>query len=361
MEDSGYSVPCHGCGADLRFAPGMQSLECPYCGSVQAIAESEQPIEELDFQAFLERAEEQAEIIEVLTVTCRSCNAETTLEDNVTASLCPFCGTALVAQAESKRLIQPRSILPFAVDKPQANRALKQWIGGRWFAPGKLKKYAREHGVDGVYIPYWTYDCGTTTRYAGQRGEYYYETKNFTTNNAQGKAVTRTQKVKRTKWRPAAGTVSNHFDDILVVASTAAPLRHVEALTPWDLENLVAFDKAYLTGFRVESYSVDLPQGFSAAQGKMQPLIRRSVERDIGGDTQRVGSMDTRYADITFKHTLLPIWICAYRFRNQVFRVLINARTGEVQGERPWSWAKIFFTIVFFAVMILILLNLGEQ
>jgi len=37
----------------------------------------------------------------------------------------------------------------------------------------------------------------------------------------------------------------------------------------------------------------------------------------------------------------LPIWISAYRYKEKVYRFLVNARTGEVQGERPWSWAKI--------------------
>ena len=41
---------------------------------------------------------------------------------------------------------------------------------------------------------------------------------------------------------------------------------------------------------------------------------------------------------------LLPEWISAYRYRNRSFRFLVNARTGEVQGERPWSWMKIAST-----------------
>ena len=49
---------------------------------------------------------------------------------------------------------------------------------------------------------------------------------------------------------------------------------------------------------------------------------------------------------VTFKHTLLPIWISAYRYREKTYRFLVNARTGEVQGERPWSWIKILLLVV---------------
>lgn len=361
MEDNVQNIHCDSCGADLRFAPGVQSLECPYCGNQVDIAASDQVIEELDFRSFLETAEAQSESLEVITVTCRTCNAETTLDDNVTASLCPFCGTALVAQAHSKKIIQPQSILPFSIDQRRADHLLKSWINGLWFAPTKLKKYARRHGLDGVYTPYWTYDCASTGRYRGQRGEHYYVNVPYTTTNAQGKVVSGTRRVQKTRWYPAAGTVRNHFDDVVVVASHSLPKHYVDALTPWDLENLVPFDKAYLTGFRVESYGVGLQEGFVDAQQKMEPTIRRTVERDIGGDVQRIQSLDVDYADITFKHTLLPLWICAYRFRNEAFRVLINARTGEVQGERPWSWAKIVFTVLAILLVILVLLLVFDQ
>jgi hypothetical protein len=56
--------------------------------------------------------------------------------------------------------------------------------------------------------------------------------------------------------------------------------------------------------------------------------------------------MDVSYSDITFKHILLPVWISAYRFKDKVYRFLVNARTGEVQGERPWSWIKITLAAV---------------
>jgi len=63
--------------------------------------------------------------------------------------------------------------------------------------------------------------------------------------------------------------------------------------------------------------------------------------RDIGGDEQRVSRINTIYSSIFFLHLLLPVWIGAYRFQGQIYHVAINARTGEVQGERPYSAWKI--------------------
>jgi len=84
----------------------------------------------------------------------------------------------------------------------------------------------------------------------------------------------------------------------------------------------------------------------------MDKTIRQLILKDIGGDEQRIHSTNTSYADITFKHLLLPIWISAYNFNNKVYRFLVNARTGEVQGERPWSWIKItLFVLMILAIV----------
>ena len=103
----------------------------------------------------------------------------------------------------------------------------------------------------------------------------------------------------------------------------------------------MAYSDEYLSGFRAESYQVELEQGFGQARELMVPTIEETIEEDIGGDHQRIHGMRSRYDNITFKHILLPVWISAYRYQNKAFRFLVNARTGEVQGERPWSWFKI--------------------
>jgi hypothetical protein len=84
----------------------------------------------------------------------------------------------------------------------------------------------------------------------------------------------------------------------------------------------------------------------------MASPIEQSIRRDIGGDEQRIHSVDTDYYNVTFKHILLPLWICAYRYQDRVYRILINGCTGEVAGERPWSWIKItLFVLLILAII----------
>src|SRR5699024_8521908 len=81
-------------------------------------------------------------------------------------------------------------------------------------------------------------------------------------------------------------------------------------------------------------------------QRVMEGVLSDEVRADIGGDEQRITSMRSRFSDITFKHVLLPVWLASYRFRDRVFQVAINGRTGEVSGERPYSAIKIAIAVV---------------
>jgi DNA-directed RNA polymerase subunit RPC12/RpoP len=337
---------CNQCGAKVNFAPGTSSLKCPYCSFEIQIAQSDAQVAELDYQAYLDKAGGEKESSEAQRVKCDKCGAETTMPPESAAGICPFCGANMVFTGKLSRQIKPEALLSFKIAQKEAFESFRRWIRKLWFAPGDLKKYAEAEGkLAGVYVPYWTYDSDTTTVYQGERGDHYYTTENYTVEE-NGRTVTRSRQVQHTRWTPAAGTVFNSFDDVLILASKSLPKKYADSLEPWDLPNLVPYADEYLSGFRAESYQISLPEGFEAAKGVMAGAIYNTIRQDIGGDEQRIHSTQTQYGAITFKHILLPVWLSAYRFRDKVFRILINARTGEVQGERPFSGWKIAGAIV---------------
>jgi len=354
MSDTTDKFPCSSCGADLEFKPGTNSLTCPYCGAMNEIGGGDSTvIEEKDFQSVLEKLRSQeasGETVDTIITKCDTCGAEVNLGENRTGGECVFCGSNIVAQGKSVKALKPESLLPFKISKQEAADRFRQWLSRRWFAPGKLKKFARPDGLKGLYTPYWTYDAGTVTDYTGQRGDYYYTTETYT-QTVDGKQVTKTRQVRHTRWTPARGTVSNEFDDVLVHAASGMEEDRVQQLEPWDLENLVPWNSSYLSGFQVESYSVDLEEGLSRAKERMRPVIESAIRRDIGGDTQQIHHMNTAYSRIKFKHVLLPVWISSYRFRDKVYQFLVNARTGEVQGSRPYSAGKIILLVAVLLVL----------
>jgi DNA-directed RNA polymerase subunit RPC12/RpoP len=347
-----HRFPCAQCGASLEYAPGAEVLRCNHCGHENVIVATHAPIAEQDFRQTLRELTNSVATRESIAIHCESCGASYSFDAATHAGECPFCGSPVVAKTEQHRELPPQALLPFQITRDQARSTFRQWLGSLWFAPGKLKDYARNDArLTGMYVPYWTYDADTATNYQGERGDNYQVRETYQAIE-NGKTVMRTRTVTKIRWRPASGRVSRFFDDVLVLASRSLPREITERLEPWDLANLTPYQEAYLSGFRSEMYQVELETGFERAREIMAITICRDIERDIGGDHQRIHAMDTRYGEIRFKHILLPIWMSVFRFRDKIYRFVVNGRTGEVQGERPYSPWKIAFAILLAALVI---------
>jgi hypothetical protein len=93
----------------------------------------------------------------------------------------------------------------------------------------------------------------------------------------------------------------------------------------------------------------------------MDVTIRRTIAADIGGDHQRIDSASTQYHGVTFKHILLPVWLSAYRYADTTYHFFVNARTGEVRGERPYSPWKIFFAILLALVIAAVIFLIAQS
>jgi hypothetical protein len=167
-----------------------------------------------------------------------------------------------------------------------------------------------------------------------------------------GRRVMQTKMVQKVRWRPVRGRVQRHFDDVLVLASSALPSWMTDRLEPWDLHDLRPYAPDYIAGFQAEAYQVPLLDGFSTANQKMRQVIQGDVMADIGGDLQRVDRMEIRHERPTFKHVLLPVWLGAFRFGGKSYRLCVNGRTGAVQGERPYSAWKIAFLVLLVALLL---------
>jgi DNA-directed RNA polymerase subunit RPC12/RpoP len=360
---------CPGCGADLVFEPVGGCLVCPYCGRREQIEVKYGEVGERDFEEHLEYLRARPERLSsvaagALEVKCDRCGATVIFTPPEVAGECDFCGGKIVAQPRSADpLIAPEGVLPFGVNAEQAADAVRRWVGGLWFAPNALKRLASHQPVGGVYIPFWTYDAHASTSYTGQRGEYYYETQHYTTTDAQGRQQTHTRQVRHTRWHPAEGMVARWFDDILIPATKSLPPARLHALEPWDLPALRAYEPAYLSGYKAQRYQVDLPEGFGLAKQLSAPVIERDVRADIGGDEQQIDGLSTHYSAITFKHLLLPVYVGAYHFNQKIYQVVVNGRTGEVQGERPYSVWKILLLVLFIliALGVVVLLFGGSE
>ncbi|CAO5158210.1 Zinc ribbon domain-containing protein [Frankia sp. AiPs1] len=334
------TYPCGGCGARLEFAPGETALRCPYCGFRQEIAAPARQIREIAYSDLGTLPRKPVGSIGAYVFVCQRCAART--ETNETASVCQFCAAPLVIDPAASGQIVPEGVLPFGLDRGAVRTAVRGWTSSRWFAPKALKKVTETESMKSTYLPHWTYDARTESDYTGQRGEHYWVTETYT----DGDGNRQTRQVQRTRWYSAHGQVTRAFDDVLVPGSTVLPGKQLDDLAPWPLPQAVAYQPEFLAGHFALRYDVEPEAGFTEARDRMAPVITEDCRRDIGGDVQQVTSVDTRHHDVTFKLMLLPVWIATYIYAGRSWQILVNGRTGEVHGERPWSKAKIALAVL---------------
>jgi predicted RNA-binding Zn-ribbon protein involved in translation (DUF1610 family) len=333
--------PCDACGADLSFSIGAQQLKCPHCGHEKELSVQAGGVVEQDFQAMLAKVRENRAVSQVndKEVTCGSCGANVVFAGELTSLDCAYCATPIqrgdVHQAKTR--VPVDGVLPFMVKKDKASERLKTWVKSRWFAPGDWKKRGVSGQFSGVYLPYWTYDSATSNFYQGERGDAYYVEVGSGDNK---------RRERRIRWSSASGSFQRFFDDVMVAAVKRLSEKYLSALEPWPFDKLLPFNHDVMAGYLAQTYDRDLEEGFGIAKGKMDAAIRAEVKKRIGGDEQRIHVVNTNFDGITYKHLLLPVWLLGYKYGGKIFQVMINACTGEVQGERPWSKWKIALAVL---------------
>ena len=343
--------PCANCGANVEFAPGTTVLKCPYCGAETQLAPTGRQIQEHSYAQFAGLPRKPIATLAPHVFTCKGCGAVT--ESDKISDRCQFCGAPLVADVGAGDMVLPEAVLPFGVDRPALRDALKGWTSSRWFAPNGLKKVTAAESSHSTYLPHWTYDARTVSNYWGERGEHYWETETYTEDGE-----TKTRQVQRTRWWPASGTVARDFDDVLITGTTRVAPKHLDKLEPWPLPESEPYRPEYLAGHETLRYDVEPESGLDTAKSRMAPVIEQDCREDIGGDEQRVRQVDTQYGDVTFKLMLLPVWIACYLHAGKTYNILVNGRTGEVVGERPYSAAKIAAAVAAALVLITVIVLL---
>ncbi|MCI4668440.1 MAG: zinc ribbon domain-containing protein [Bacteroidia bacterium] len=336
---------CPNCGSSsIRFDIEAQGLLCGHCGyTKQLIPESDEVKEHpLHLEGALMQRSEGLEM-EVKVFHCKSCGSETSHPEDQVKLTCAFCGSENVNKtATETRVIKPTGLIPFKITKKLAISAYKNWLGKGLFTPNKLKERARIKNIRGVYLPFWTFDAFTHSKWTAQSGYYYYETESYT--DSQGNRQTR--QVQKVRWVPSSGTFDHFFDDVSVLASHGLSNSMVSQILPYQVEEANNFDNNYLMGWETELYQKDIKEGYRLADKIMDERLYQLCSGEVPGDTHRFLRVDTHKEGLTFKHMLYPVWVAAYTYKEKVFQFILNGQTGKVSGKKPKAAWKIILAIL---------------
>ncbi|MBF9224121.1 primosomal protein N' (replication factor Y) - superfamily II helicase [Hymenobacter ruricola] len=339
-------APCPGCGSQLAFQADTQQLGCGHCGATQALTFSRNRLVENRLDGLLVNHElNPALLTEQQLFSCPSCGARTRVAADQPTLSCGFCGSrAINPEAQRTRLIEPAGVLPFRLSRTAATDRFRGWIGTSWLAPNDLAKAANLDNLHGIYLPFWTFDAQAHSDWDGERGDYYYVTVSST--DGKGRSVTRQE--RRTRWTYRNGVHDCFYDDVLTLASRSLThqQKHVDEVLNYDLQQVVDYDARVLLGWEAEVYAIDLAEGLDLARATVREREEAACSKLLGGDTQRGLRVDTTFSEESFKHLLLPLWLCAYTYRGKLYHFLVNGQTGKVSGSRPLSFWKVLLLVL---------------
>ena len=346
--DINKSYRCNSCGGIMEFDAKSQSLKCPNCGQTVEIENNPNQVVEHKLDA---HAKNRIKVEDKTSTSmeCEGCGAIVEVDATSTATSCPYCGSHYVLAKKQIESIVPDGVIPFRIHKHDVEVIFREWIKKRYLAPNVLKTLYQKDKVQGIYMPYWTFDANARASYSAMGGIDYQEEYEDEKGNRQTRI--------KTRWYPTSGYVGESFDDVLVRASDKLSQRLLSSVEPYNTLNTASYSPDYMSGYSAEVYTIDLTNAHIDAKNKMENELFRLAESDVLRQYNRVRNMrlTASFSDETYKYIYLPVYATAYTYKNKQYHVLINGETGNIKGEYPKSVAKILCIIISVLIIVFII------
>jgi hypothetical protein len=265
---------------------------------------------------------------------CQSCGAAMSYDASAQSLRCPFCGSIDMKPQPDHNVLTPRSVAPFRLKREEAVAAMRDWLGKGFWRPGGLAEQACVVKMTPVYVPYWVFQADTHT--------YWTADTNQTPPSAKG------------DWYPLSGEHEGSYSGMLIGASGALSPAETQAICPFDFAPDVSPDKVDLKNAIVEDFSRPKKYARPLARECLETLEIQACTTEYVPGTARNVHVNVKITEMAGDPVLLPVWIMAYRFRDERYRFLVNGQTGRATGQAPLSMAKIFVAIAIALLIIVV-------
>lgn len=332
---------CPQCGATTAYSVKDGGLTCSHCGYYEPPKKSQvgKKAEQFEFEVeVMERAahgwgEQRDEMV------CQRCGAVTSIPLGSLTHTCVFCGSNHVIQRESpQEVLRPRYLIPFKIERETCKEIASSWLGSYWMVPKDLKNEATIGAFSPVYLPFWTFDAVTAAVWKAQVGhrvtERYYDA-----GSKQWKSRT------KIVWRWEQGSVKLNIDDLLIEGTDKLSVRLLNRIKKFQLSELVPYEPTLLAGMQAQAYDVHLGDAWERGRQEMRERTRLACRSQASTEMIRNFHMSLDFQDETWRYILLPVFINTYQYRDQAFQMLINGQTGDIDGQRPADWRKVWIVV----------------
>ncbi|SET33591.1 hypothetical protein [Stigmatella erecta] len=283
-----------------------------------------------------ERERGSAERVKARITRCGTCGAAVAYSVEAQAPRCAYCTSVMHTELQADPVDQASHFVPFTVDPPAAQQALRAFLGkGGFFRPSDLASTSAIDSLKPLWWPAWVFDAeaGVT----------------WTADTPQG--------ARRSEWAPHAGESQLDLRGILVSASRGLTSRETAWLATAYRIAQAAPSPQGPGDAQVELFDVTRSGARAQILAAIQDQARAHIEQtELTGRRHRNLNVAVVLSGLKTRHLALPAYVLAYRYRHKLYRVVVNGQEATcVLGDRPVSWVKVMLV----ALAVLGLLALG--
>lgn len=325
---------CPSCGADMAFDSTTGTLHCDSCGKSMNIEEMDSSqADSKESHTYKSSQEEGKEAHnhqeEVNEYQCNNCGAVLITDKDTAATTCSFCGAGVVLTDRLSGNFAPSLVIPFSINKEQAQEAFKKWCRKGLLTPKGFMSANRIKSMTGIYAPFWLYDlnglgtadatCTKVRTY--EQGDYIYtETDYFHVHRK----------------------VSLNYLKVPTDASEKMDDKMMDKLEPYHYQDLKDFQMPYLAGYLAEKYNYDSNDLFHRVESRVQNYVDNYISQTINGyATTAYNYKDINIRKLKAEYALFPIWMVCYDYKKSEHTFAMNGQTGKIVGRPPLSAGKI--------------------
>ena len=323
-----FKCPC--CDGAVSFDTKSQKMKCPYCDTeleLEALREYQSELtteakDEMDWQTEAGGAWSEGEEGGLSTYVCATCGGEIVCDETTSATACPFCDNPVVLKGRLSGSLKPDYVIPFKLDKKAAKQGLLRHYKKR-LVP---KAFTEENHIDeikGVYVPVWLFDADADAKIR------YKATKVHTWRDSQFE-YTRTMHFLLVR----GGKIG--FAAVPVDGSTKMDDALMESIEPFDLNDAVDFNTAYLSGFFADKYDVDAGESIGRANERIKNTTEAAFDKTVQGYLSATPT-DTciQLKNGVAKYALYPVWLLQTSYEGKKYTFAMNGQTGKMAGNMP--------------------------
>ncbi len=340
------SYKCPNCGGGLTFDPAKQKVVCEYC--LSEFTEEEMEAAEAGEASESENTEEHT-MGEAVAYMCPSCGAEIVTDETTAATFCYYCHNPIVLSGRVSGENLPDHVLPFAIDKKQAEEMFLSWISKKKFVPHSFYDKSQLEKLSGVYFPYLLYNCQVDGRIQAEAEKQ----RTWTTGNTRF-----TEHKQYRVQREGTLDVKNLTRNALSKSNKEL----VEGVLPFETDAMIPFQTGYLSGFMAEKRDMDSDGFTPEAEEEVKNYTIQNLTATMNEySSVRVQNSETRIRNAKWQYALLPVWVMTYRHKNQgkTYYFAMNGQTGKICGKLPVDTGKLagLFAGIFFPLFAFLMIG----